>query len=62
MLLHADSMFEVKRDGEIVIIGGKVFSKLARQAPDLALSAMPAIDRMLQKSAQMIEDVVFRGV
>jgi len=62
MPLHASSMFEVKRDGEIVIIGAKAFRNLARQDPDLALSAMPAIDRMLQKSAQMIEDMVFRGV
>ncbi len=55
-------MFEVKKDGEIVIISGKAFRKLARQDPDLALSAMPVIDRMLQKSGQMIEDMVFRGV
>ena len=60
--LHASSMFEVKKDGEIVIIGGKAFRKLARQDPDLALSAMPVIDRMLRKSEQMIEDMVFRGV
>ena len=60
--LHASSMFEVKKDGEIVIISGKAFRKLARQDPDLALSAMPVIDRMLQKSGQMIEDMVFRGV
>jgi CRP-like cAMP-binding protein len=62
MLVGADSMFEVKRDGEIVIINGKAFCKLARQDPDLALSAVPAIGRMLQKAAQMIEDIVFRGV
>ena len=62
MPLHASSMFEVKRDGEIVIISAKAFRNLARQDPDLALSAMPAIDRMLQKSSQMIEDMVFRGV
>ncbi len=62
MPLHESSMFEVKKDGEIVIISGKAFRNLARQHPDLALSTMPAIDRMLQKSAQMIEDMVFRGV
>ena len=62
MPLHASSMFEVKRDGEIVIISAKAFRNLARQDPDLALSAMPAIDRMLRKSSQMIEDMVFRGV
>ena len=62
ILLHADLMFEVKKDGEIVIISRKAFRNLARQDPDLALSAMPAIGRMLQKSAQMIEDMVFHGV
>ncbi len=62
MPLHEGSMFEVKKAGEIVIISGKAFRNLARQHPDLALSAMPAIDRMLQKSGQMIEDMVFRGV
>ena len=60
--LHESSMFEVKRNGEIVIISGKAFRNLARQHPDLALSTMPAIDRMLRKSSQMIEDMVFRGV
>ena len=62
ILLHTNSMFEVKKDGEIVIISRKAFRNLARQDPDLALSAMPAIGRMLQKSAQMIEDMVFHGV
>ena len=32
--LHASSMFEVKKDGEVVIISGKAFRKLARQDPD----------------------------
>jgi sigma-54 dependent transcriptional regulator, acetoin dehydrogenase operon transcriptional activator AcoR len=60
--LHATSMFEAKRDSEIVIMSGKVFRDLAQRDPDLARSATPAISRMLQKSEQMIEDMVFRGV
>ena len=34
--LHASSMFEVKKDGEIVVISGTAFRKLARQDPDSA--------------------------
>lgn len=60
--LHADSMFEVKKDGEIVTISMEVFRSLTQCDPDLAVSAMPVIDRMLQKSLRMNEDMVFRGV
>ena len=56
------SMFEVKRDGEIVIFSGKAFQELAQCDPDLARSAMPAISRMLRQSARMTEDIVFRCV
>ena len=35
---------------------------LAQCDPDLARSAMPAISRMLQQSARMTEDIVFRCV
>ena len=56
------SMFEVKRDGEIVVVSGKAFQELAQCDPDLARSAMPAISRMLQQSARMTEDIVFRCV
>ena len=55
-------MFEVKRDGEIVIFSGKAFQELAQCDPDLARSAMPAISRMLRQSARMTEDIVFRCV
>jgi len=60
--LHDSSMFEVKKDGEIVVMSGAAFQEIARSDRDLARSAMPAITRMLQKSARMTEDIVFRGV
>ena len=56
------SMFEAKKDGEIVIISGKAFQDLAQCDPDLARSAMQAISWMLHKSARMTEDIVFRCV
>ena len=60
--INEASMFEVKRDGEIVIFSGKAFQELAQCDPDLARSAMPAISRMLRQSARMTEDIVFRCV
>ncbi len=60
--LNANSMFEAKKDSEIVIISGQAFRDLARSDPDLARTAMPVITRMLEKSEQMIEDMAFRGV
>ena len=60
--INEASMFEVKRDGEIVIFSGKSFQELAQCDPDLARSAMPAISRMLRQSARMTEDIVFRCV
>jgi CRP-like cAMP-binding protein len=62
MPLHARSLFEVKKDGEIAVISGDAFQELAQCDPGLALSAMPAIGRMLQKSIQTIEDMAFRDV
>ena len=62
MPLHLGTMFEAKTDGEIVIISETVLHRLARSNPDLALSAMSAISQMLEKSLQMVEDMVFRGV
>ncbi|MGO4870200.1 MAG: GAF domain-containing protein [Roseiarcus sp.] len=60
--LHAGSMFEVKKDAEVVTISLASFRRLTQCDPDLAVSAMPVIDRMLQKSLRMNEDMVFRGV
>jgi len=60
--VNPDSMFEVKRDGEIAVISGAAFQELAQCDPDLARSAMPAISRMLRQSARMTEDIVFRCV
>ena len=60
--IHVDSMFEVKKDGEIVVISGRAFHEITQADPDLARSAMPAITRMLQRATRMTEDIVFRCV
>jgi CRP-like cAMP-binding protein len=60
--LHAGSMFEIKKEAEIATISLASFRRLTQSDPDLAVSAMPVIDRMLQKSLRMNEDMVFRGV
>ncbi|MDR3372593.1 MAG: GAF domain-containing protein [Ancalomicrobiaceae bacterium] len=60
--IDGNSMFEVKKDGEIVIMSMATFEGLAHCDPDLAISALPAIYGMLQKSLKTIEDMVFRGV
>ena len=60
--IHASSMFEVKREGEIVVMTGKAYQEIAQSDPDFARSAMPAISRMLQRAMRMTEDIVFRCV
>ncbi|MDR3496509.1 MAG: helix-turn-helix domain-containing protein [Ancalomicrobiaceae bacterium] len=60
--IDCNSTFEVKKDGEIVILSMATFEGLAHCDPDLAISAVPAIYGMLQKSLKTIEDMVFRGV
>lgn len=60
--LHAGSMLEVRRDGDVVVIGMSAFRQLAASDPTLALAAMPVIDRLFQKSIRMIENMAFHGV
>ena len=60
--IRGDSMFDVKKDGEIVVMSGKAFQDIAQADPDLVRSAMPAITRMLQRATRMTEDIVFRCV
>lgn len=60
--LHAGTMLEVRRDGEVAVIGMGAFRQLAEVDPTLALAAMPVIDRLLQKSIRMIENMAFHGV
>lgn len=60
--LHRETMLEASRDSEIVVIPTDVFHRLAESDPDLALAAMPVIDRMLQRSIRLIEDMAFRDV
>jgi CRP-like cAMP-binding protein len=60
--LHSSSMFEVKRDGEVVVMSGKAYQDIVQSDPDLARSAMPAMSRMLQRAMRMTEDIVFRCV
>jgi CRP-like cAMP-binding protein len=60
--IHASSMFEVKKDGEIVVMSGAAYQEIVQNDPDLARSAMPAMSRMLQRAMRMTEDIVFRCV
>jgi CRP-like cAMP-binding protein len=60
--LHASSLFEVKKDGEVVVISGKAYQEIAQSDPDLGVLAMPALSRMLQRAMRMTEDIVFRCV
>lgn len=60
--LHGGAMLEAKKDGEISLTSMGSFRQLALADPELALAALPAIDRILQKSIRMIEDMAFHGV
>jgi CRP-like cAMP-binding protein len=60
--LHAGSALEADKDGEIVVIVTSTVQALVQSDPELALSVMPLIDRLLQKSIRMIEDMAFHGV
>lgn len=60
--LHPETMIEAVRDSEIVVIPMDVYRRLAESHPELALAAMPVIDRMLQRSIRLIEDMAFRDV
>lgn len=60
--LHGGTMLEAKRDGEIALTTMSSFRQLVLAEPELALTVMPAIDRILQRSIRMIEDMAFHGV
>lgn len=60
--VHAETLLEASRDSEIVLIPMEAYHRLAQSDPDLALTAMPVIDRMLQRSIRLIEDMAFHDV
>jgi CRP-like cAMP-binding protein len=60
--LHGGSMLEVKKAGEIVTIGMTAFQTLIRTEPELAASVLPILDRQLQQTIRMVEDMAFHGV
>ncbi|EJW10687.1 Carbon monoxide-responsive transcriptional activator CooA [Rhodovulum sp. PH10] len=60
--LHAGSTLEVKKDAEAIVVVSATLHTLARTDPELALAVAPLIDRLLQKSIRMIEDMAFHGV
>lgn len=60
--LHGGAMLEVKTEGEVAILSTGSLRNLATIEPEFLLAVMPAIDRMLQKSVRMIEDMAFHGV
>jgi CRP-like cAMP-binding protein len=62
IVLHPQSMLQVKADCEFVMLPQSEFRQLAKDDPELSLSALPAIERMLQKSIRMIEEIAFHGI
>ncbi|MGQ9369449.1 helix-turn-helix domain-containing protein [Azospirillum sp. ST 5-10] len=62
ILLHSETMLEVKRDCEVVVLREATFRRLVLEDPGLGLAVLPAVERMLQKSIRMIEDMAFHGV
>ncbi|MEF2074574.1 helix-turn-helix domain-containing protein [Consotaella aegiceratis] len=61
MMLHERSMLEAKKDGEVVMVTMATFRQLAKADPELALRVVPEIERRLEKSIQMIEEMAFHG-
>ena len=62
IVLHPQSMLEVKKDCEIVTLSQSAFRQLAEDDPELSLAVVPVIERLLQRSILMIEDMAFHGV
>lgn len=62
ILLHPQTMLEIKKDCEVVVLRPATFRRLVMEEPTLGLSVLPAVERMLQKSIRMIEDMAFHGV
>ncbi|WP_237154401.1 Crp/Fnr family transcriptional regulator [Oryzibacter oryziterrae] len=62
VLFHDASMFEVKWDCELVVIGMSALRRICQTDPELSLALLPAVDRLLQRSIRMIEDMAFHGV
>lgn len=62
LILHEQTMLEVKKECELIVLPMAVFRQVANEDPDLGLALMPALDDMLQKSIRMIEDMAFHGV
>ncbi|SJZ53236.1 helix-turn-helix domain-containing protein [Consotaella salsifontis] len=62
MILHDNTMLEVKKDAEILVVRSSVFRQLVKADPELALQIVPEIERRLGKSIRMIEEMAFHGV
>lgn len=60
--LHPQTMLEAKHESELIVLHRSAFRRLAQDEPELGLSVMPAMERMLQKSIRMIEDMAFHSV
>lgn len=60
--VHAGSMLEARRDGEIVFVPMRAIREFAKTDPELVLWAMPVFDRMLERSIRLIEDMAFHDV
>ncbi|WP_165690771.1 GAF domain-containing protein [Consotaella salsifontis] len=62
MMIHSDTMLEVKKDCEVVSLRQSTFHRLAEEHPPFALAVMPAIERILRRSIKMNEAMAFHSV
>jgi CRP-like cAMP-binding protein len=60
--VRAGSTLEARRDSEIVFVPMKAIRDLARTDPELLLWAMPVLDKLLERSLRLVEDMVFADV
>jgi CRP-like cAMP-binding protein len=60
--LHPDTLLEVKKPAEIVVLGLSALRELAHVDPDLVVAVLPLLDRMMQRSIRLVEDMAFHGV
>lgn len=61
-ILHAGMMLQARLDCEFFLVRQSVFAELAREAPELALAVLPALDRMAQRARRMAVEMVFHDV
>jgi CRP-like cAMP-binding protein len=62
LVLHPESMLEVKKDCEFILLRQSTFRALARDDPELALAVVPAMERLVGQSVRLLEQMAFHDV